>query len=67
MQTSNNYELGVFNGDIGVVSEVHVEQKALSVRFDERVVRYEWSSLDELDYAWPAPSTSPRAASSPES
>jgi exodeoxyribonuclease V alpha subunit len=52
MQTSNNYELGVFNGDIGIVAEVHADQKAVSVRYDERVVRYEWSSLDELETAY---------------
>ena len=52
MQTSNNYELGVFNGDIGRVDAVHTDQKALSVTFDERVVRYEWSALDELEPAY---------------
>ena len=52
MQTSNNYELGVFNGDIGTVVEVHADQKAVSVRYDERMVRYEWSSLDELETAY---------------
>jgi len=52
MQTSNNYELGVFNGDIGWVEAVYPEQKAISVLFDERAVRYEWSSMDELEPAY---------------
>jgi exodeoxyribonuclease V alpha subunit len=52
MQTSNNYELGVFNGDIGTIEEVHVERKTLAVRFDERVVRYEADGLDELEPAY---------------
>ena len=52
MQTSNNYDLGVFNGDIGTVEEVYPEQKALSALFDERRVRYEWSSMDELEPAY---------------
>ncbi|HVP20080.1 MAG TPA: ATP-dependent RecD-like DNA helicase [Spirochaetia bacterium] len=52
MQTSNNYELGVFNGDIGTIDDVHPEQSALVARFDERVVRYEWSALDELEPAY---------------
>ncbi len=52
MQTSNNYELGVFNGDIGTVEEVYPEQKALSAVFDDRRVRYEWSSMDELEPAY---------------
>lgn len=52
MQTSNNYDLGVFNGDIGTVEEVYPEQKALSALFEERRVRYEWSSMDELEPAY---------------
>jgi len=52
MQTSNNYDLGVFNGDIGTVERIYPEQKALSVLFDERSVRYEWNSLDELEPAY---------------
>ena len=48
MQTVNNYELGVFNGDIGSVEEASELQKAVTVRYDERLVRYEWSDLDEL-------------------
>ncbi len=52
MQTSNDYDLGVFNGDIGSVAAVHAEQKALSVLFDDRQVRYEWSALDELELAY---------------
>ena len=52
MQTSNNYDLGVFNGDIGTVEKVYPEQKAVSVLFDERNVRYEWSGMDELEPAY---------------
>ncbi len=52
MQTSNNYDLGVFNGDIGTVERIYPEQKAVSVLFDERSVRYEWSSMDELEPAY---------------
>ncbi|HVO39828.1 MAG TPA: ATP-dependent RecD-like DNA helicase [Spirochaetia bacterium] len=48
MQTVNNYELGVFNGDIGSVERASDAEKAVTVRFDEREVRYEWSDLDEL-------------------
>ena len=52
MQTSNNYDLGVFNGDIGTVERIYPEQRALSVLFDERSVRYEWNSMDELEPAY---------------
>ena len=51
IQTSNSYELDVFNGDIGFVVEVEGPQ-ALSVDFDGRVVRYEGSDLMDLQLAY---------------
>ena len=48
MQTVNNYELGVFNGDIGSVEEASEARRRVIVRYDDRHVRYEWSDLDEL-------------------
>lgn len=52
MQTVNNYERGVFNGDVGSVEEASDAGKFLAVRFDERTVRYEWADLDELAPAY---------------
>ena len=36
MQIRNNYDKEVFNGDIGVVERVDLEERALLVRFDDR-------------------------------
>ena len=36
MQIRNNYDKEVFNGDIGVVERVDLEERALFVRFDDR-------------------------------
>lgn len=56
MQIRNNYDLDVYNGDIGEVVAVDREEQTLSVRYDElagpRVVAYEWSALDELQLAY---------------
>jgi exodeoxyribonuclease V alpha subunit len=52
MQTSNNYEKEVFNGDIGRIVEIDPEEQRLLVRFEDRVVGYEWSELDELVLAY---------------
>ncbi len=52
MQTSNNYEKEVFNGDIGRIAAIDVEEKNVSVRFEDRVVDYEWSELDQLVLAY---------------
>ncbi len=53
MQTRNDYEREVFNGDVGVVRAVDVREKTITVRFDEnRLVDYEESDLDVLTLAY---------------
>jgi exodeoxyribonuclease V alpha subunit len=48
LQTANNYEKGVFNGELGWVSRIDLEQGKLEVAYDEAEVTYEFSELDEL-------------------
>jgi exodeoxyribonuclease V alpha subunit len=48
MQIRNNYELEVFNGDIGRVVKIDAEERQVEVRFEERVVTYDTADLDEL-------------------
>jgi exodeoxyribonuclease V alpha subunit len=52
MQTRNNYELEVFNGDVGVVSRADDETKHLYVDFDDRAVAYPYEDLDNLSLAY---------------
>ena len=52
MQIRNNYEKEVFNGDIGVVDRVDLEDRTLTVRFDDRLVDYDATELDELVLAY---------------
>jgi exodeoxyribonuclease V alpha subunit len=52
MQTRNDYEREAFNGDIGVVSQVDLEGRKLSVRFEQREVEYDDPSLDSLTLAY---------------
>lgn len=52
MQLRNNYDKYVFNGDIGVVEEIDIENKMLKVRFFENLVEYEQSDLNELVHAY---------------
>ena len=52
MQIRNNYDKEVFNGDIGVVEKVDLEDRALFVRFDDRLVEYDATELDELVLAY---------------
>lgn len=69
MQTKNNYQLeweiatkyglvvdkgvGVFNGDIGIVTAIHTYDETVEVVFDEkRKVKYPFKMLDELELAY---------------
>lgn len=52
MQIRNNYDKEVFNGDIGIVKYVDLEERTLSVSFDGREIEYDVSELDELTLAY---------------
>lgn len=52
MQIKNNYDKEVFNGDIGVIEAVDMEERTLAVRFDARTVVYDVTELDELVHAY---------------
>lgn len=48
MQTVNNYEREVFNGDIGYVVKIDDIEDELTVDFDGQMVVYPYTELDEL-------------------
>ncbi len=52
MQIRNNYDKEVFNGDIGRVDGIDTEARAVSVRYEDRRVRYESTELDEITLAY---------------
>ncbi|MCE5236981.1 ATP-dependent RecD-like DNA helicase [bacterium] len=52
LQTANDYDRNVFNGDIGRIEHIDVANKTLTVRFDQAPVAYEFSALDELELAY---------------
>jgi exodeoxyribonuclease V alpha subunit len=52
MQIENDYDKEVYNGDLGVVSRIDMEESALSVDFDGREVIYGFTELDELVLAY---------------
>ncbi len=54
MQIRNNYQKETFNGDIGRVTDVDLENQTLTVTFDGRPVFYEWLEADELVHAFAA-------------
>ena len=52
MQTKNNYEKDVFNGDIGRIVTIDFDEQEVQVKFDDRLVNYELSDLDDLVLAY---------------
>lgn len=52
MQIRNDYDKEVFNGDIGTIVKVDLEERELTVRFDGRDVVYDVTELDELVLAY---------------
>ena len=52
MQIRNNYDKEVFNGDIGIVQNVNMEDRSLTVIYEGRAVEYEDNELDEVTLAY---------------
>jgi exodeoxyribonuclease V alpha subunit len=52
MQTHNDYDKDVFNGDIGRIAEIDLHEQELIVDFDGRSVAYDFGELDELALAY---------------
>jgi exodeoxyribonuclease V alpha subunit len=52
MQTQNNYDKEVFNGDIGRVLGINPVDHTLLVEFDGRKISYDWSDADQLTLAY---------------
>ncbi|XSG85694.1 MAG: SF1B family DNA helicase RecD2 [Methylohalobius sp. ZOD2] len=54
IQRVNNYDKEVFNGDIGRIDQIDLEQSLVAVNFDGRRVEYDLSELDEVTLAYAA-------------
>lgn len=64
MQIRNNYDImwrqtdgtavgtGIFNGDVGVIREIDLQQETLTVAFDDKEADYDFTQLGELELAY---------------
>jgi exodeoxyribonuclease V alpha subunit len=52
MQIENDYDKEVYNGDLGIVSRIDMEESELTVDFDGREIIYGFTELDELVLAY---------------
>jgi exodeoxyribonuclease V alpha subunit len=52
IQTENNYNRDVFNGDLGVIEKINRIEQVLHVDLEGRSVAYDFGDLDELSLAY---------------
>lgn len=62
MQIKNNYDLiwkrgaeestGIFNGDVGRITEIDTRGECMTIDFDGRIAEYDFSLLEELEHAY---------------
>jgi exodeoxyribonuclease V alpha subunit len=52
IQTRNNYDLGVFNGDIGRIRQIDLENYSCLIQFGKQTIPYEREDLAEISLAY---------------
>jgi exodeoxyribonuclease V alpha subunit len=52
IQQVNDYQREVFNGDIGTITSIDLEEQEVMVQFAERTVTYDYADLAEIALAW---------------
>ncbi len=52
IQTQNNYDKDVFNGDIGFITAIETDPLKVRVQFEQRTIDYQPGELDELQLAY---------------
>jgi exodeoxyribonuclease V alpha subunit len=52
IQQVNDYQREVFNGDVGTITSIDLEEQEVVVQFTERAVTYDYADLSELTLAW---------------
>jgi exodeoxyribonuclease V alpha subunit len=52
IQQVNDYQREVFNGDVGTIASIDLEEQEVMIQFTERTVAYDYADLSELALAW---------------
>jgi exodeoxyribonuclease V alpha subunit len=52
MQTVNNYDKEVFNGDVGIVREISPDGDTVVMEFDRALIEYHGNDIDQLQLAY---------------
>lgn len=52
IQKMNDYDREVFNGDLGIIQSIDLEEQNVNVLFGDRTVNYDYADLNEITLAW---------------
>jgi exodeoxyribonuclease V alpha subunit len=52
MQTENDYDKEVWNGDLGLVESIDPDAQEIAISFDGRIVTYDFGELDQVALAY---------------
>ena len=52
MQLRNNYDKDVFNGDMGLIQAIDLEDQEMMIDMEGNIVTYDFSDLDEITLAY---------------
>lgn len=52
INTRNNYQKEVFNGDVGKIEKIDEENKIVHIGFDDRDVEYEFEEMDDIKLSY---------------
>ena len=62
MQTVNNYDIewergntvgnALFNGEVGVIEHINHAEENMTIRFDDKIVKYDFELLEDLELSY---------------
>ena len=52
IQQMNDYQREVFNGDLGIITNIDTVEQEVIVQYGERTVIYDYADLNEITLAW---------------
>lgn len=52
IQQMNDYQREVFNGDLGIITDIDTVEQEVIVQYGERTVIYDYADLNEINLAW---------------
>jgi exodeoxyribonuclease V alpha subunit len=52
IQQTNDYQREVFNGDLGIITDIDIVEQEINVQYGERSVVYDYADLNEITLAW---------------